>query len=68
MVTSQRSIRAASSTPAALRFIDGKPVDEAQYQTCFACHQPNVKDHDSVITRFAPLIRSTGEFTPSQVQ
>jgi hypothetical protein len=36
------------------RFIDGKPVDAAQHETCFACHQANVKDHDYVFTRFAP--------------
>jgi hypothetical protein len=36
------------------RFIDGKPVDEAQHQTCFGCHQANVKGHDFVLTRFAP--------------
>jgi hypothetical protein len=36
------------------RFIDGKPVDEAQHKTCFACHQANVKNHDLVFTRFAP--------------
>ena len=36
------------------RFIDGKAVDEAQHQTCFACHQARVKNHDYVFTRFAP--------------
>jgi len=36
------------------RFIDGKPVDEAQHKTCFACHEANVKGHDFVFTRFAP--------------
>jgi hypothetical protein len=36
------------------RFIDGKPVDEAQHRTCFGCHQALVKDHDLVFTRFAP--------------
>ena len=36
------------------RFIDGKAVDEAQHQTCFPCHQANVKDHDFVFTRYAP--------------
>jgi Cytochrome P460 len=36
------------------RFIDGKAVDRAQHETCFACHQANVKDHDFVFTRFAP--------------
>jgi hypothetical protein len=36
------------------RFINGKPADEAQHQTCFACHQGNVKGHDYVFTRWAP--------------
>jgi len=36
------------------RFIDGKPADEAQHQTCFACHQARVKDRDFVFTRLAP--------------
>jgi Cytochrome P460 len=36
------------------RFIGGKPVDAAQHQTCFACHQALVKNHDFVFTRFAP--------------
>jgi hypothetical protein len=36
------------------RFIDGKPVDEAQHETCFPCHQANVKAHDFVFTQFAP--------------
>ncbi len=36
------------------RFIDGKPVDEAQHQTCFACHEARVKGHDFVFTRWAP--------------
>jgi hypothetical protein len=36
------------------RFVNGKPVDLAQHQTCFACHQANVKNHDLVFTRFAP--------------
>ena len=36
------------------RFIDGKAVDEAQHQTCFACQLANVKDHDFVFTRYAP--------------
>jgi Cytochrome P460 len=35
------------------RFVDGKPVDEAQHKTCIPCHQANVKDHDLVFTRFA---------------
>jgi len=36
------------------RFIDGKPVGAAQHQTCFACHQALVKNHDLVFTRLAP--------------
>jgi hypothetical protein len=36
------------------RFVDGKPVDAAQHQTCFACHAARVKDRDYVFTRFAP--------------
>ena len=36
------------------RFIDGVPVDEAQHETCFACHEARVKDHDFVFTRYAP--------------
>jgi hypothetical protein len=34
--------------------INGKPAGEAQHQTCFACHQANVKNHDLVFTRLAP--------------
>jgi hypothetical protein len=36
------------------RFIAGRPVDEAQHRTCFACHEARVKGHDFVFTRFAP--------------
>lgn len=36
------------------RFIDGKPVDAAQHETCFACHAARVKDRDYVFTRYAP--------------
>jgi hypothetical protein len=36
------------------RFINGQPADEAQHQTCFACHQARVRQHDLVFTRFAP--------------
>jgi hypothetical protein len=35
------------------RFIDGKPADETQHRTCYACHQARVKDHDLVFTRYA---------------
>jgi Cytochrome P460 len=36
------------------RFVGGKPVDEAQHQTCFPCHAALVQSHDFVFTRFAP--------------
>ena len=37
------------------RFIGGVPVDAAQHQTCFACHEARAaKDRDFVFTRFAP--------------
>jgi hypothetical protein len=36
------------------RFIDGRPVDQAQHETCFGCHAAGVKDHDFVFTRLAP--------------
>lgn len=36
------------------RFIDGKPVDAAQHQTCFACHDALVKARDDVFTKLAP--------------
>ncbi|UPK36351.1 cytochrome P460 family protein [Bradyrhizobium sp. 186] len=36
------------------RFINGKPVDEAQHRTCFACHEARAKGHDYVFTRLAP--------------
>ncbi len=35
------------------RFVNGKPVDRAQHETCLSCHQQNVKDHDIVFTRYA---------------
>jgi hypothetical protein len=35
------------------RFVNGVAVDEAQHQTCFACHQARVRDHDYVFTRYA---------------
>jgi len=35
------------------RFVDGKPVDEAQHRTCFACHEARAKGHDYVFTRYA---------------
>ncbi|WP_155028139.1 cytochrome P460 family protein [Burkholderia pseudomallei] len=36
------------------RFVNGMPVDAAQHQTCFACHQARVQARDFVFTRFAP--------------
>lgn len=36
------------------RFVHGKPVDEAQHRTCFACHEARAKGHDYVFTRLAP--------------
>ena len=36
------------------RFVDGKPVDAAQHETCWGCHEGLVKDHDYVFTRYAP--------------
>jgi len=35
------------------RFINGKPVDKAQHETCFACHEANAKEQDMVFTRYA---------------
>lgn len=35
------------------RFVNGKPVDETQHRTCFACHAARVKDRDYVFTRYA---------------
>lgn len=36
------------------RFVNGQPTDEAQHQTCFACHQALVKNNDYVFTHYAP--------------
>jgi hypothetical protein len=36
------------------RFINGKPVDAAQHETCFACHEARVKQRDYVFTKWAP--------------
>jgi hypothetical protein len=35
------------------QFKDGKPADEAQHNTCFACHVP-VKTRDFIFTHYAP--------------
>jgi hypothetical protein len=36
------------------KFVDGKPVSEAEHKECFGCHEAHVKTHDFVFTRFAP--------------
>ncbi|MDA9399738.1 cytochrome P460 family protein [Bradyrhizobium sp. CCBAU 45389] len=36
------------------RFIDGKPVDEAQHRTCWGCHEARARSRDYVFTRLAP--------------
>ncbi|HEY9066383.1 MAG TPA: cytochrome P460 family protein [Burkholderiaceae bacterium] len=36
------------------RFVDGRPADLAQHQTCFACHASKVKERDYVFTKFVP--------------
>jgi hypothetical protein len=36
------------------KFMNGKPVSEAEHKACFACHEAHVKNHDFVFTRFAP--------------
>ncbi len=36
------------------RFVRGKPADEAQHKTCFACHEARAKARDYVFTRYAP--------------
>ncbi len=33
------------------RFVDGKPVDEVQHQTCSACHAARVRERDFAVTR-----------------
>jgi hypothetical protein len=35
------------------RFVGGKPVDEAQHRSCFACHAAKVKATDFVFTKWA---------------
>lgn len=35
------------------RFVDGRPVDRAQHEACFACHDARVAERDFVFTRFA---------------
>jgi hypothetical protein len=35
------------------RFINGKPVDKAQHETCFPCHEANARHHDLLFTQYA---------------
>ncbi|MGA2998576.1 cytochrome P460 family protein [Bradyrhizobium sp.] len=35
------------------RFIASKPVDEAQHETCFPCHESRAKGHDMLFTQYA---------------
>ena len=35
------------------RFINGRPVDEAQHETCFPCHEARAKGHDMLFTQYA---------------
>lgn len=36
------------------RFVNGQPVDVAQHETCWGCHQSRAAAHDFVFTRYAP--------------
>src|SRR3954453_13655195 len=36
------------------RFVNGRPVDEAQHPPCFPCHEARVKSRDYVFARLAP--------------
>ena len=35
------------------KFLDGKPLDKATHQACFACHAAHVAAHDFVYTQYA---------------
>ena len=35
------------------KFIDGRPVSEAEHQACFGCHEAHAKAQDFVFTRVA---------------
>jgi hypothetical protein len=35
------------------KFLDGKPLDKATHEACFACHAAHVAAHDFVFTRYA---------------
>ena len=35
------------------RFINGRPVDRTQHETCYPCHQAFARAHDLVFTQFA---------------
>jgi hypothetical protein len=36
------------------RFVNGKPVDEAQHRSCWGCHEARARSRDYVFTRLAP--------------
>ena len=35
------------------KFLEGKPLDKATHEACFACHAAHVASHDFVFTRYA---------------
>jgi len=35
------------------KFLNGKPLDKATHEACFACHAAHVAAHDFVFTRYA---------------
>jgi Cytochrome P460 len=47
------------------RFINGAPVDTAQHQTCFSCHQAGAGSQDFVFTRYAPCLKTLPPPPPS---
>ena len=36
------------------RFVNGAPANEAEHETCFACHAAHAEEHDLVFTHYAP--------------
>jgi hypothetical protein len=50
------------------KFVDGKPVGEAEHKECFACHAAHVKDHDFVFTRFAPSATGFWSAAPARAR
>ncbi len=41
------------------RFVDGKPVDEVQHQTCSACHEERVRERDFAVHPLRPSAIAT---------